>query len=294
MPHVLGVKEIHAKSRSPQQKILRILIFSKDQSMTSRLPPSRPRGKILELGKKSEDSLFSQILSKLELLSKTVESQTAQIVALETRIEELTMLSKGNNQVNKANGAVTCKIETTADRVAAMASTSTSYLGPISAISSPQSTSNVGLIQRSAGIVNKTSLHISLNLSQRAVFLNERPIKKIRNHLQASLKASKRTKAVDIQAMSRDNCKDHQYFVFVTTQAQVELLRIHKDEWLLKAFPKAEIQATIPYPIIIDSVNANAILNVNTGRIKPEAASSISGKNENVSVGKDWMIEPGG
>lgn len=228
------------------------------------------------------------------MLSKTVESQTAQIVALETRIEELIMLSKGNNQVNKANRAVTRKIETTADQVAALASTSTSYLGPISAISSPQSTSNVGLIQRSAVIVNKTSLHISLNLSQCAVFLNERPIKKIRNHLQASLKASKRTKAVDIQAMSRDNYKDHQYFVFVTTQAQVEILRIHKDEWLLKAFPKAEIQATTIYPITIDSVNANAIFNVNTGHIKPEATSSISGKNENVSVGKiGWLSQAG-
>ncbi len=64
---------------------------------------------------KSEDSLFSQILSKLELLSETVESQTAQIVALETRIEELITLSKGNNQANKANRAATRKIETMAD-----------------------------------------------------------------------------------------------------------------------------------------------------------------------------------
>lgn len=130
-------------------------------------------------GQNIEDSFLSQILFKLELLSKTVESQTAQIVALESRIEELTMLSKGNNQVSKANRAATCKIETMANRVAAMASTSTSLSGLISATSSPQSMSKAGLIQKSASNVNNTSLYISLNLSQCAVSLNERPSKEI-------------------------------------------------------------------------------------------------------------------
>lgn len=235
-----------------------------------------------------------QILSKFELLSETVESQTAQIVVLETRIEELTMLSKGNNQANKANRAATRKIETMADRVAAMASTSASHSGLISVSNSSQTTPKVGKSQISASTVNKTSSHISLDLLQCAVSLNERPIREIRNHLQALLKASERTKAIDIRAMSRDNRKDHRYFVLVTTQAQEELLRIHKDEWLLKAFPKAEIQATTLCPIRVDSVNASAILDANTGRIKPEAALSISGENENLSVGRvGWLSQPG-
>ncbi len=86
--------------------------------------------------------------------------------------------------------------------------------------------------------------------------------------------------------MSKDNRKNHQHFVFVTTQAQEELLRIHQDECLLNAFPKAEIQATTLYPIRVDSINASAILDANTGRIKPKAALSISGENENLSVGR--------
>ncbi len=128
---------------------------------------------------KSEDSLFSQILSKLELLSETVESHTSQIVALETRIEKLTTLSKGNNQANKENGAATRKIKTMADRVAAIASTYTSHSGLISAISSSQSSANVGQSQINASNVNKTSSHISLDLSQCALSLNKKPIREI-------------------------------------------------------------------------------------------------------------------
>lgn len=69
-------------------------------------------------------SLFAQIVSKLDLLSNTVESQTAQINALERRIEELTLSSKGNTQINKANQAAVKKIEAMADRIAAMAASS--------------------------------------------------------------------------------------------------------------------------------------------------------------------------
>ncbi len=175
-----------------------------------------------------------------------------------------------------------------------MASTSLSHSGLISAIGSSQSTPKVEQSQISASIVNKTSSHISLDLSQCAVSLNEKPIRKIPNLLQALLKASEQTKAIDIRAMSRDNRKDHRYFVFVTTQAQEELLRIHKDEWLLKAFPKAEIQATTLYPMRVDCVNANSILDANTGRIKPKEALSICGENENLSVGRiGWLSQPG-
>ncbi len=62
----------------------------------------------------------------------------------------------------------------------------------------------------------------------------------------------------------------------------------------MKAFPKAEIQATTLYPIKVDSVNASAILDANTGRIKPEAALLISDKNKNLPVGRiGWLSQPG-
>ena len=181
-----------------------------------------------------------------------------------------------------------------ADWVAAIASTYASHSGLISAISSSQSIPNVGQSQINANNVNKTSSHISLDLSQCAVSLNEKPIREIWNHLQDLLKASERTKAIYIRAISRDNRKDHRYFVFVTTKAQEELLQIHKYEWPFKDFPKDEIQATTLYPIRVQSVNANAILDANTGRIKPKAGISISGENENLWVGKiGWLSQPG-
>lgn len=61
-----------------------------------------------------DSSLLTQILSKLDVLSETVESQTAHIVALEKRIEELTFQSKGHTQANKVNRGATKKIETIA------------------------------------------------------------------------------------------------------------------------------------------------------------------------------------
>lgn len=77
-----------------------------------------------------DNSLLSQILSKLDPLSNTVESQIAHILALEKRIEELILHSKRNTQASKANQVVAKKIETMAERVAAMAATSYAQSGP--------------------------------------------------------------------------------------------------------------------------------------------------------------------
>lgn len=82
--------------------------------------------------------------------------------------------------------------------------------------------------------MNKTNPHLILDLAQCAVSLDKR-------HLQASFKASNQTKEIDIRAMSRDNRKNHRYFMFVTSQAQEDILRVHSDKWLFKAFPKAQI-----------------------------------------------------
>lgn len=69
-----------------------------------------------------DSSLLIQILSKLDMLSETVESQTAyiesqiaHIIALKKRMEELTFQSKGLMQANKANRGATKKIETLTD-----------------------------------------------------------------------------------------------------------------------------------------------------------------------------------
>ena len=133
-----------------------------------------------------------------------------------------------------------------------------------------------------------------VDLSECASPLSERPLKDIRAHLQSSLKGTEHTKAIEIKAMSRDNRQNHRYFVFVTTQVEESLLRIHIDEWLVKAFPKARIQATTFYPIRADSVNGNAILDSSTGRILPEATLGISKDNDNLSVGRiGWLSLPG-
>ncbi|MCJ1345737.1 hypothetical protein MMC31_003946, partial [Peltigera leucophlebia] len=119
---------------------------SDDLSFTPE-PPVRKNPRTLH---KIKDHLHVDILSKLESLSKVVESQiahivalklrvnsqTAHIVALESRVEELSTLSKGNLHANKANRAATKKIETVADRVAAMASITTSPSGPSNPASS--------------------------------------------------------------------------------------------------------------------------------------------------------------
>ena len=71
-----------------------------------------------------ESFIFKQILSTLDSLSQTVETQTKHICALEKRVKELNMQTKGNAQANKASQAVTKNIETIAERVAAIAATS--------------------------------------------------------------------------------------------------------------------------------------------------------------------------
>lgn len=65
--------------------------------------------------KEIENILLSQILSKLEKLSETIESQTAYILSLEKKIDELSNHSKRNIKTAKANRVATKKIETMAD-----------------------------------------------------------------------------------------------------------------------------------------------------------------------------------
>ena len=130
-----------------------------------------------------DNILLTQILSKLDLLSNTVESQTAHISALEKRIEELTFHSKGSTQASKANQVAAKKIETMADRVAAMAATSPAQ----------SNSANVNPGQESSqtsSSLKKASPHLVLDLSECAPSLNERPLKEIRQHLQASIKRS--------------------------------------------------------------------------------------------------------
>ena len=140
----------------------------------------------------------------------------------------------------------------------------------------------------------KTSPHVVVDLTECGPSLNERPVKDIRMHIQASIKNTDRTKFVKIQAMSKDNRQDHRYFLFVATQVEENLLRIHTDEWLLKALPKARIQATTFYTIRVDSVNASAVLDSSTGRILAEAATGISEENDGLMIGRiGWLSQPG-
>lgn len=93
--------------------------------------------------------------------------------------------------------------------------------------------------------------------------------------------------------MSRDNRKDHRYFMFVASQVEEDALRTHKDEWLLKSFPNAQVQPTTLYPIRVDSVNASTVLDLTTGRVFPETSASISKENGNLLVGRiGWLNQP--
>ena len=143
------------------------------------------------------------------------------------------------------------------DRVAAMATTSAPLFGQSSLTNVSQSSSKSGP-DRKVSNLKKTSLHLVVDLSECASPLSKRSLKDIRAHLQLLLKGTKHTKTIEIKAMSRDNRQDHRYFVFIRTQVEENLLCIHIDKWLIKAFPKARIQATTFYPIRVDSVNGNA------------------------------------
>ena len=141
--------------------------------------------------KEIENILLSQILSKLEKLSETVESQTAHILSLEKKIDELSIHSKGNIETAKANRVATKKIETMADRVAAMASITLPPSSSPSPVSTPKSTRKPAQNSHtSPTTAKKTNPHLILDLAQYAVDLNERLLKAIREHLQSSLKAS--------------------------------------------------------------------------------------------------------
>lgn len=66
------------------------------------------------------------------------------------------------------------------------------------------------------------------------------------------------------------------------------------DKWLFKSFPNAQVQSTTFYPVRVDSVNANAVLDATTGRISPQSASSISEENGNLAIGRvGWLSQPG-
>ena len=155
-----------------------------------------------------ENSILKQVLVKLETPTQTVESQTTHILALEKQLGGLNTHSKGNVQANKASRAATKKIETMADRVAAMAAKS-APLSSQSSLANESQSSAKSSPNRKILNAKKTSPHLVVDLSDCASPLRERPLKDIRAHLQSSLKCNERNKAIEIKAMSRDNRQDH-------------------------------------------------------------------------------------
>lgn len=147
-----------------------------------------------------DSSLLIQILSQFDMLSDSVESQTAHIkshtahiIALEKRKEELIFQFKVLTQANKANQGATKKIETITDRVAAIAATSLAQPGFTNESTPSQGSSRPGF-SRSDAVLKKTSPYLALNLSEYTSTLNKRPLKEIRQHLQPSIKVANRTK----------------------------------------------------------------------------------------------------
>lgn len=62
------------------------------------------------------------------------------------------------------------------------------------------------------------------------------------------------------------------------------LLHIYTDKWLLKALPKAHIQVTTFYPVRVNSININTVLDLSTGQILAEAATGTSEENNSLIV----------
>lgn len=106
-------------------------------------------------------------------------------------------------------------------------------------------------------VSKKTSLYLTVNLSEFTFSLNKRLLKEIRQYLQVSIKRSDRTKAIAICTISKDNCKEYWYFLYVVSQAHKNTLCMHLNEWLFKSFSKAQVQAITLYFIRVNSVNAN-------------------------------------
>ena len=171
-----------------------------------------------------------------------------------------------------------------------MAATSSGQASVTSDSTVPQESPKLRSSRSDIVMEKKTSPHIVQDLSECASVLNERPLIEIRRHLQASIKASNRTKEIEIRAMSRYNRKDHRYLVFVTSQGEEDALRTHLDDWLYRSFPKAQVQSITFYPIRVDSLNTSAVLDPSTGRVLPELSSSNSQENGNLLVGRiGWL-----
>lgn len=175
-----------------------------------------PEQKNLRTSRIDESLVLGQILSKLDALFQTVETQTKHIRALEKQVEELTMQAKGNTQANKASRAATKKIETMMEKVATIAATSTTSNNQASQRLEFQANASPNPGPQNLN-QKKTSLHLVVDLTEYGPSLNKRPVKNIRTHIQASIKSTNCTKSVKIQTMSEGNRQDHRYFLFVAT-----------------------------------------------------------------------------
>lgn len=116
-----------------------------------------------------------------------------------------------------------------ADEVAAMTATLLAQPGSTDKNTSFQERSRLGF-NWSNGILKKTSSYLALDLSECTSTLNKRLLKDIRKHLQTSIKVANQIKEVNIEAMSKDNCKDHYYFMFVASQIEKDAFYIYKNK----------------------------------------------------------------
>lgn len=69
-------------------------------------------------------------------------------------------------------------------------------------------------------------------------------------------------------------------YLFVASQANEDSDQMDLDDWLSKIFPKAQVQLTSFHSIIINIVNSSEVLNIITGLVSSNVASSISEKKQ--------------
>lgn len=119
---------------------------------------------------------------------------------------------------------------------------------------------------------------IALDLSQCELEAIQKFFAEIQQIFHLSISTSQRTEGIKIKGMNKDAKREHRYFVFFHTPEDEAKARIH-NKWITSYFLQAKIQSPISFPIKVNRARANAVLDVNTGRVADYAKDSVSNSN---------------
>lgn len=231
-------------------------------------------------GKTEVNVQMGEILDILYTLSTTVEKQNQEIAELKELVKKSIAVKETTPRVElKGKETMASRLTSSLSKPAPTTDKNPSVINSLSQVVPPVNT--------------RSGPHITLDISGCDISIKERGFAEVRKHLQSCLQSHDETKAVVMKGMNKDAKKNHRYFIFFHKEEDEKAARIHVGKWLLSAFPRAFIQSATTYPVKVNNVRADSIVDPMTNKVTDHACQLLAHSSGYAISRIGWLSGPG-